>query len=60
MTLRKVIKNKRIFLSDDAALKQLFLALKNISKKWTTSIHNWKDAMNCFMIMFEERLSGIV
>lgn len=60
MSLRKVIKNKRIFPSDDAALKQLFLALKNISKKWTMPIHNWKEAMNCFMIMFEERLSGVV
>jgi putative transposase len=60
MSLRKVIKNKRVFPSDDAALKQLFLALKNISKKWTMPIHNWKDAMNCFIILFEERLSGII
>jgi transposase-like protein len=60
MSLRKVIKNKRVFPSDDAALKQLFLALKNISKKWTMPIHNWKDAMNCFIIIFEERLSGVI
>jgi putative transposase len=56
MSLRKVIKNKRIFPSNEAALKQLFLALKNISKKWSMPIHNWKAAMNCFAIMFEERL----
>jgi putative transposase len=56
MSLRKVIKNKRVFPSDDAALKQLYLALKNISKKWTMPIHNWKAAMNCFAIMFEDRL----
>lgn len=56
MSLRKVIKNKRVFPSDEAALKQLYLALKNISKKWTMPIHNWKAAMNCFAIMFEERL----
>ena len=60
MSLRKVIKHKRVFPNDDAALKQLYLALKNISKKWTMPIQNWKDAMNCFMIMFEERLSGIL
>jgi len=60
MSLRKVIKHKRIFPSDDAALKQLYLALKNIEKKWTMPIRNWKGAMNCFMIMFEERLSGII
>lgn len=58
MSLRKVIKNKRVFPTDEAALKQLYLALRNISKKWTMPIHNWKDAMNCFMIMFTERLSG--
>lgn len=55
MSLRKVIKNKRVFPSDDAALKQLYLALRNISKKWTMPIHDWRSAMNCFSIMFEER-----
>lgn len=60
MSMRKVIKHKRVFPSDDAALKQLYLALKNISKKWTMPIRNWKEAMNCFMIMFEERLSGLL
>jgi transposase-like protein len=56
-SLRKVIKNKRVFPSDDAALKLLYLALENISKKWTMSIHNWKDAMNQFLIMYEDRLN---
>jgi len=59
-SLRKVIKNKRIFPSDDAVLKQLYLALKNISKKWTMPIQNWKEAMNAFIIMFEERLSDLI
>lgn len=60
MSLRKVIKHKRVFPSDDAALKQLYLALKNISKKWTMPIRNWREAMNRFAIMFEDRLSGII
>jgi len=55
-SLRKVIKNKRVFPSDDAALKLLYLALENISKKWTMSLHNWKDVMNQFSILYEERL----
>jgi putative transposase len=55
-TLRKYIKNKRVFPSDDAALKQLYLALRNISKKWTMPIQNWKQAMNSFSIMFGDRL----
>jgi len=58
MSLRKVIKNKRVFPSDEAALKQLYLALRNIAKKWTMPIRDWNGAMNCFMIMFAERLTG--
>ena len=60
MSLRKVIKSKRVFPSDEAALKQLYLALKNISKKWTMPIRNWGDAMNRFMIMFGDRLKGAI
>ena len=56
-SLRKVIKNKRVFPSDDAVLKQLYLALENISKKWTMSLRNWNDAMNQFSIMYEDRLT---
>lgn len=55
-SLRKVIKNKRSFPSDEAALKLLYLALQNISKKWTMSIHNWRAAMNQFSIIHEDRL----
>ncbi|MAZ38704.1 MAG: IS256 family transposase [Legionellales bacterium] len=58
MSIRKVIKNKRVFPSDEAALKLLYLALKNISKKWTMPIRDWGAAMNQFMIMFEDRISG--
>ncbi len=60
MSLRKVIKNKRVFPSDEAALKQLYLALNNISKKWTMPIKNWKEAMSCFIIMFDDRLKGLI
>jgi transposase-like protein len=54
MTLRKVIKNKRVFPSDDAVFKLIYLAMRNISKKWTMPIHNWKAAMNRFMIEFDQ------
>lgn len=60
MSIRKVIKNKRIFPSDDAVMKQLYLALKNISKKWTRPIHNWGEAMSLFMIIFGDRLKKFV
>jgi len=60
MSIRKVIKNKRVFPSDEAALKQLYLALNNISKKWTMPIRDWGVAMNRFAIMFEDRLSSVI
>jgi putative transposase len=56
MTLRKVLKNKRFFPSDEAAFKQLYLGIKNISKKWTMPIRNWGEAMSRFMIEFGDRL----
>jgi putative transposase len=56
-SLRKVIKNKRVFPSDDAALKLLYLALENISKKWTMPIQNFKEAMNQFSIIYSDRLT---
>jgi transposase-like protein len=56
MTFRKVLKNKRFFPSDDAAFKQLYLALQNISKKWTMPIRDWGMAMNRFMIQFGDRV----
>jgi len=56
MTLRKVMKNKRVFPSDDAAFKQIYLALQNISKKWTMPIRDWKPALARFMIEFEGRI----
>jgi len=60
MCLRKVIKNKRVFPSDEAALKLLYLALNNISKRWTMPIQDWGAAMNRFIIMFGDRLKGLV
>jgi putative transposase len=56
MTLRKTIKNRAMFASDEAVFKILYLALRNISKRWTMPIANWSGAMNQFAILFENRL----
>jgi putative transposase len=56
MTVRKVIKNKRFFPSDDAACKQIFLAIRNISKRWTMPIRNWSEALGRFAIDFGDRV----
>jgi putative transposase len=56
MSLRKVTKNRRSFPNDEAMFKLLYLALTNISQKWTMPIKDWKSALNQFSIIFEERL----
>lgn len=57
MTVRKVIKNKRAFPSDDSMLKLVYLALKNIEKKWTMPIRDWGLAANRFTIEFGDRFT---
>ena len=56
MSLRKITKNRGSFPSDEALLKLFFLALRNISKKWTMPIRDWKAALNPFTIQFEDRM----
>lgn len=56
MTLRKVLKNHRAFPTDEAAMKVIYLAIGNISKKWTMPIPNWKPALNRFVIEFGDRV----
>lgn len=56
MSLRKLTKNRGSFPSDDALMKLFYLALRNISQKWTMPIRDWKAALNRFTIQFEERI----
>jgi putative transposase len=56
MSLRKIIKNRGLFPNDEAVFKILYLALKNIAKKWTMPIKNWAAAMNQFAILFPDRV----
>ena len=56
MGLRKIIKNRGSFPNDEAAMKLIYLALQNISQKWTMSVKDWKAALNRFAIVFGERL----
>src|SRR6266853_519420 len=56
MSLRKVTKARGSFPNDEAVSKLLYLALRNIAKKWTKPVHAWKDALNRFAIIYENRL----
>ena len=55
--LRKIIKTRGHFPSDDAASKLIWLALRNITADWGRAAHNWKEAMNQFAILYEERFT---
>ena len=55
--IRKAIKNRRIFPTEASAMKTVFLAINNASKKWTKPIQNWKPALNRFVIEFNDRLN---
>ncbi|MBQ5943078.1 IS256 family transposase [Massilia sp. AB1] len=58
MQLRKIVKNRGHFPSDDAASKLLYLALRNIEKDWKMPPIIWKQAANQFAIMFGERFTN--
>jgi putative transposase len=56
MMLRKVSKNSSLFLKDEAVFKLMYLALRNISQRWTIPIPNWSGAMNQVAIRFDGRV----
>ena len=58
MQLRKIIKTRGHFPSDDAALKLLWLALRNVLADKVRSAKEWKEAMNQFAIVYGERFTG--
>ena len=57
--LRKIIKTRGHFPSDQAAGKLLFLALRNIEKGWKAAPKEWLPALNQFDILFGDGLAGI-
>lgn len=54
--VRKVTKNKAAFPSDMALLKLIYLAQRNISKKWTAALQNWSLTVSQLSIIFGDRL----
>ena len=55
--IRKSVKTRKVFPSDSAALKVVYLAIQAASKKWTMPIRDWKPALNRFIIEFEEEIA---
>jgi len=54
--IRKFTRNRKIYPNAESALKIMYMAIHEASKKWTMPIHHWKQALNHFAIMFEDRM----
>jgi putative transposase len=57
MSLRKIIKTRGSFPGEEAAMKLLYLALRNVIARWDT-IQGWKEALNHFQILWGERIQA--
>ena len=55
--IRTAVNKRKVFPSDQAAFKVVYLATQQASKKWSMPIRNWTSALNRFMIMFDDRIS---
>ncbi len=53
--VRKIIKTCGHFPTDDAASKLIWLALRNITADWSKPARHWKEAMNQFAILYDDR-----
>ena len=54
--IRKFTRNRKIYPNEQSALKLIYMAISEASKKWTKPIHHWKQALNHFAILYEERM----
>jgi putative transposase len=55
MTLRKVTKNRGSFPTQESAIKLIYLALQNVSRKWQ-SVQGWREALRQFTIRWPDRI----
>jgi putative transposase len=55
--VRTIIKTRGHFPTDEAATKLVWLALRNITATWVRGARTWKEAMNQFAILYEDRFT---
>jgi len=55
MSLRKALKPRMAFPNEEAALKVMYLALRNLIRKWE-QVRDWKAALNCFTVLWQDRI----
>ncbi len=56
--IRYAIKKRKVFPTDDAVKKVVWLAIQAASQKWTIQLRDWRMAMSRFIIEFGDRLDG--
>ena len=54
-SLRKVIKTKAVFPDEESVFKLMYLAMRNIARKWQRPIRDWRAALSHFSILFPQR-----
>jgi transposase-like protein len=54
--IRKFTRNRKIYPNEESALKIVYMAIQEASGKWTMPIRHWKQALNYFAILFENRM----
>jgi putative transposase len=54
--IRKFTRNRKIYPNEESALKLIYMAIREASQRWTMPVRHWKEALNHFAIMFEDRL----
>jgi len=57
--IRKFTRNRKIYPNEDSALKLIYMAIREAAQRWTMPVRHWKEALNHFAIMFEDRLPGL-
>lgn len=55
--LRKIIQSRGHFLHDEAAMKVIWPALRNVTARWVKAANHWHLAMNQFAILYEDRFT---
>ena len=54
--IRKFTRNRKQYPNEESALKLVYMAIHEASKKWTLPIPKWREALNHFAIIFEDRM----
>jgi transposase-like protein len=58
--IRKFMRNRKLYPNEESAVKLVFMAIREAAKKWTMPIHHWKEALNHFTILFENRMPQLI